>query len=176
LLVAWLVALAAVYGCTQPPRHPVGSTQEPAREPVDFAFGTTQGELVDAASTRGRSTVILFVTTFDLASQAQARYLNELLREHTPRANGAAVVLEPPKHRILAEAFRTSLRLSYPVALANPATLAGNGPFGAIDAVPTLVVLDRRGRPVFRNTGAVSKQQMDAALSAADAGRVLPNR
>jgi hypothetical protein len=145
-------------------------------KPIEFAFGTTQGELFDSSGTRGRSTVVLFVTTFDLASQAQARYLNELLREHTPRANGGVVVLEPPKHRVLAEAFRTSLGLAYPVALANPKTLVGEGPFGSIDGVPTLIVLDRQGRPVFRHTGAVSKRLMDEALSAADAGQVLPNR
>ena len=145
-------------------------------EPIEFAFGTTQGALFDSSSTRGRSTLILFVTTFDLASQAQARYLNEVVREHRPRANAGAVVLEPPKHRILAEAFRTSLGLVYPVALANPSTLAGTGPFGDIGGVPALVVLDKRGRPVFRSRGAVSKDQMQDALRAADEGRVLPNR
>lgn len=143
-------------------------------EPIEFSFGTTQGDLFGSAATRGRATGVLFVTTFDLASQAQARFLNEVYKAHRPRPHVAAVVLEPPKHRVLAEAFRTSLGLDYPVALANPSTLSGDGPFGTILGVPTLVVLDREGRIAFRSTGAVSKDTMEAAFTAAEAGRMLP--
>lgn len=145
-------------------------------DPVDFSFGTTEGELFTSGATRGRSTAVLFVTTFDLASQAQARYLNEVFREHKPTPNVAAVVLEPPKHRVLAEAFRTSLNLRYPVALANPGTVSSSGPFGEISGVPTLIVLDPSGRVAFRSVGAVPKKTMDDALTAADAGQVLPIR
>jgi len=169
-LWCWFVA------CGGSPAGGADPESPDAREPIEFAFGTIEGTIFDSASTRGRSTAVLFVTTFDLASQAEARYLNELLREHTPRANAGVVVLEPPKHRVLAEAFQSSLGLTYPVALANPSTLSGQGPFGVIDGVPTLVVLDRDGRPVFRSSGAVSKQQMSRALRAADSGEVLPNR
>jgi len=170
-----VVSLGWVVACASPPAR---APEEPRAQaqPIEFSFGTTEGELFDSASTRGRCTLVLFVTTFDLASQAQARYLNEVIREHRPRANAGAVVLEPPKHRILAGAFRTSLGLVYPVALANPSTLSGSGPFGRIAGVPTLVVLDRDGQPVFRSQGAVSKAQMLEALRAAEAGRVLPNR
>lgn len=144
-------------------------------DPVVFSFGTTEGELFGSAATRGRSTAVLFVTTFDLASQAQARFLNELFKEHRPHPHVLAVVLEPPMHRVLAEAFRTSLGLDYPVALANPTTLSGDGPFGEIFGVPTLVVLDASGRVAFRSTGAVNKQTMDAAFTAADEGQMLPS-
>lgn len=173
--VCLLFALVSVVGCAPPTKGPAPSARV-LGEPIHFVFGTTEGDLFDSESTLGRATAVLFVTTFDLASQAQARYLNEVVREHRPRANAGAVVLEPPKHRVLAEAFRTSLELVYPVALANPATLSGDGPFGRIDGVPTLVILDRSGRPVFRSTGAVTKQRMKAALRAADRGRGLPNR
>jgi hypothetical protein len=144
-------------------------------DPVVFSFGTTEGELFNSVATRGRSTAVLFVTTFDLASQAQARFLNEIFKDHRPRPHVAAVVLEPPIHRVLAEAFRTSLGLDYPVALANPSTLSGDGPFGRIFGVPTLVVLDATGRVAFRSMGAVPKATMDAAFTAADAGQILPN-
>ncbi|HEU5076670.1 MAG TPA: TlpA family protein disulfide reductase [Polyangiaceae bacterium] len=164
---------AAQFACSgTPAAGPAAPMTEGA--PVVFSFGTTEGELFGSATTRGRSTGVLFVTTFDLASQAQARFLNEIYKAHEPRPHVAAVVLEPPNHRVLAEAFRTSLGLDYPVALANPSTLAGGGPFGDILGVPTLVVLDRDGRVAFRSTGAVPKDTMDAAFTAADAGRVLP--
>lgn len=171
--VGVLLGLAALGGCSAAPAMGPSAPRTEG-EPIVFSFGTTEGELFGSADTRGRSTGVLFVTTFDLASQAQARFLNEVYKEHEPRPNVAAVVLEPPNHRVLAEAFRTSLGLDYPVALENPTTLSGDGPFGTIVGVPTLVVLDREGRVAFRSTGAVPKDTMDAAFTAADAGRVLP--
>ncbi len=167
-----LLTLALACATSQP-SEPVAPANQ--AHPIAFSFGTTEGKIFDSDSTRGRSTAVLFVTTFDLASQAQARTLNEVLRRHTPRANAVAVVLEAPKYRVFAESFRTGLGLSYPVALANPATFDAHGPFGDIPGVPTLVVLDRHGRPVFRSTGAVAKEKMEEALAAADAERVLPN-
>jgi hypothetical protein len=168
--VACLLALGA---CAEKPG--IGPAAPKTKgDPVGFSFGTTEGELFGSAETRGRSTAVLFVTTFDLASQAQARFLNEVFKEHQPRPHVAAVVLEPPIHRVLAEAFRTSLGLDFPVALANPTTLSGDGPFGRILGVPTLVVLDATGRVAFRSAGAVPKKTMDAAFTAADAGQMLP--
>ena len=167
------LGFVALAGCSGSPAAAPGSPKTQG-EAIVFSFGTTEGQLFGSASTRGRSTGVLFVTTFDLASQAQARFLNEVYKQHDPRPHAAAIVLEPPNHRVLAEAFRTSLGLDYPVALANPTTLSGDGPFGTIVGVPTLVVLDRDGRLAFRSTGAVPKDTMDAAFTAADAGEVLP--
>ncbi|HEY6726935.1 MAG TPA: TlpA family protein disulfide reductase [Polyangiaceae bacterium] len=167
------LGLAMLVACSPTPAAGPSAPQAEG-DPIDFSFGTTEGELFGSAATRGRATGVLFVTTFDLASQAQARFLNEVYKAHVPRPHVVAVVLEPPKHRVLAEAFRTSLGLDYPVALANPTTLSGDGPFGTILGVPTLVVLDREGRVAFRSTGAVPKDTMDAAFTAAQAGRVLP--
>lgn len=139
-----------------------------------FNFGTTEGKLFNSDTTRGRSTAILFATTFDMASQAQAKHLDEVVRSHKPRANAGVVILEAPKYVVLAEAFRTTLGLSYPVALADPATLAGDGPFGRIEGVPTLVVLDREGRPLLKRLGLMGPELMEQALSAADRGQTLP--
>lgn len=136
--------------------------------PIVFAFGTTEGDEFGSAATRGRVTAVLFVTTFDLASQAEAKHLNEVLRSHTPRINAGAVVLEVPKHAVLADVFKKSLGLSYPVAIADNSTLEGTGPFGSIPGVPTLVILDRAGREVIRRTGLMNPRQIDEALSLAE--------
>lgn len=143
-------------------------------EPVTFNFGTTEGNLLNSANTRGRSTALLFAATFDMASQVQAKHLDEVIRRHKPRANAGVVILEAPKYAVLAETFRTTLGLSYPVALADRDTLAGEGPFGRILGVPTLVVLDREGRPVLKHLGLMGPEQMEQALSAADRGETLP--
>jgi hypothetical protein len=90
-----------------------------------------------------------------------------MVRSHRPRANAGAIVLEAPKYAVLADTFRTSLALSYPVALADDATRLGGGSFGRIDRVPTLVVLDRDGRQTFRKNGLAAPDEIRAALASA---------
>ncbi len=136
--------------------------------PIAFAYGTTSGEEFGSATTRGRVTALLFVTTFDLPSQVMARRLDDVLRRHRPRANAGAVVLEAPDHAMLAEVFRTTLGLGYPVALAMTPGVQHDGPFGTIDRVPTLVVLDARGREVARRFGSMSEQELEEALTSAE--------
>lgn len=165
LLVLALCACAS----SQTPASRVESA--PRGEPIYFSFGTTEGKVYDSESTRGRVTALLFATTFDLPSQAEARLLDNLQRSHSPRFNAAVVVLEAPKYATLAEVFRTSLGLGFPVAIADAATLAGEGPFGKIEGVPTLVVLDREGREVARLPGLQTVRQMEAAIERAEQGR-----
>jgi hypothetical protein len=138
---------------------------EPHGEALQFAYGTTQGGELSSASTRGRATAILFVTTYDLASQLMAERLDAALHTHKPRANGGAVVLEAPKYAVMADAFRTTLNLSFPVAMADSDTLGGGGPFGHVGRVPLLVVLDRDGREVFRKAGTVEPKDIEQALA-----------
>ncbi len=152
-----------------------GGNAEPAQapEPVavgeqrQFAYGTTEGGELSSATTRGRATAILFVTTYDLASQLLAERLEQALRTHTPRANAGAVVLEPPKYAVMADAFRTTLGLSFPVAMADDETLAGGGPFGHVNRVPYLIVLDRDGREVWRKPGMLEPREIEEALALA---------
>ena len=106
--------------------------------------------------------------TFDLASQLMARRLNETIRRHAPRANAGAVILEAPNHGPLAEVFRQSLGLVYPVAMADSLGTLEGGPFGVVDRVPTLVVLDRSGRQRFRRSGVLTLEELDEALRAAE--------
>jgi len=136
-------------------------------QPITFLYGTPSGETLSSASTRGRATAILFVTTFDLPSQLMAKRLDAVVREHKPRANAGAVALEAPNDAPLVDVFKSSLGLSYPVALANTTGFDEPSPFGRIDQVPTLVVLDRRGREVARAQGVVTEREIDTALTRA---------
>ena len=132
-----------------------------------YVFGTTDGQEVSAEGMRGRVTALLFVTTFDLASQLAAKQLNQALHTHTPRINAAAVVLEAPKYAPLADVFRSSLQLGYPVAIADLAMLVQNSTLGEVHSVPTLIVLDADGREVLRKYGAFSNQELDGWLTRA---------
>lgn len=145
-------------------------------EPVVFAWGTTDGAELSSATTRGRATALLFVTTYDAASQVAARRLDEAIRRFVPRANAGAIILEPPKNAVLADVFRSTLELAYPVAIADQGTLRGAGPFGRIDRVPTLVILDRSGRVSSARAGAATPREIEAALrTASEQGRVFDN-
>jgi len=170
-----LLVLAASCG-------PSGSSQAtpaarpPVGAPVEFAFGTTEGGELSSERTRGRATAILFVTTYDLASQLVAERLETVLHSHVPRANGGAVVIEAPKYAALADAYRAALGLSYPVAMADQLTLTGGGPFGTVSQVPTLVVLDRSGREVFRQSGVLDARQIEQALALGSRSGFAPPR
>jgi hypothetical protein len=134
---------------------------------VQFVYGTTAGDELSSASTRGRGTVLIFVTTYDLGSQVLAKTVNRILKTHTPRINAGAIVLETAEYSMLADTFRSSLELAYPVAMADAATLAGDGPFGRISRVPTTVVLDRGGRETWRKAGVAEPREIEAALATA---------
>jgi hypothetical protein len=166
LSVALVLGVSALGACASSPPHravPVA----PRGSPVRFAYGTPQGEVLSSENTRGRVTVLLFVTTFDLSSQIMAKRVEAVVHRHRPRANAGAVALEAPNDAPLVDVFKTSLGLSYPVALTNTTRVDQSGPFGAIDQVPVLIVLDSRGVEVARAIGVVSEGELDEALTRA---------
>jgi hypothetical protein len=143
--------------------------------PVEFSFRTLDNAVLDSFHTRGRATALLFVTTFDWASQVEARRLAAVVTRHRPRANAGAVVLESDQYKPLAEVFRSSLSLTYPVAMADEATRLGEGPFGPVSLVPMLVVLDRTGREVWRKSGLAEAGEIEKALAEASrTGSMVP--
>ncbi|GMV12424.1 MAG: TlpA family protein disulfide reductase [Polyangiaceae bacterium] len=162
---AGLILLSGLASCRPTPEPLAADRPDTSRAPVEFAFGTTDGTELSSATTRGRATAVLFVTTYDLASQVMAQRLESVLHSHVPRANAGAVVLEAPKYAQLAAAYRSTLALSYPVAMADSLTLTGGGPFGTISQVPTLVVLDRSGREVWRRSGVPDSRDIEQALA-----------
>lgn len=132
-------------------------------------FGTLDGGELSSDTTRGRTTLLLFVTTYDLPSQAEAQLLRDLISSHKPRANAAIIMLEPPRSAPLAQVWADSLGLKLPVAMASPSLLAGESPLGRVEGVPSVVVLDRRGRLVAHRAGAQTREQLEALLRQADA-------
>ena len=113
--------------------------------------------------------MLLFVTTYDLPSQAEAQLLREVVSTHKPRANAGIVMMEPPQSAALAQVWRDSLKLDLPVAMASPSLLSGESQLGRIGGVPTLVVLDRRGRLVARREGALGRAQIEEYARRGDA-------
>jgi hypothetical protein len=161
----FLCLCCLLQACAGSPESVTTPDEGPHGDTVDFAYGTTDGSELSSVNTRGRATALLFVTTYDLASQLMAERLETAIRTHKPRANAGVVVLEAPKYAVMADAFKTTLGLSYPVAMADADTLSGGGPFGHLGRVPSLVVLDFEGREVFRHSGALEPKAIERALA-----------
>ena len=166
---AALLAVCLLVGCyTQEGDAPPASSPKTG-QPVQFTFGTIDGTEVSSDTTRGRTTALLFVTTYDLPSQAAALFLRDVLSKHKPLANGAIVMLEPPRSAPLVQVWRDQMQLELPVAMASPVLLAGESELGRVLGVPTLVILDRRGRIALRLEGGQDRKQLESSLSEADA-------
>ncbi len=143
---------------------PVGADVPANGAPLGFRFLALGGRPdVSDASLRGRAALVAFLATYDLASQAQARFLSALAARRKDLAY-VAVVLEPPANVPLVIGFRDALALDFPVALADAATIAGRGPFGEVNAVPTVVLLDADVRVVWRHVGLTREEDLERAI------------
>jgi hypothetical protein len=139
-----------------------------AGKPLHFTFAGVDGEPLDSGSTRGRVTVLLFVTTFDVASQSQAKRLQDIYRMHAPRINAAAIVLEAPRYADLARSFGEVLGLSYPIAMADKESLKTHPQLHYIEAVPAWLFLDREGRISAVGAGALEPDRIEELVVAAE--------
>ena len=144
---------------------------EPDAPPVAFEYDTTDGGVLTSAGLRGRFTVLAFVATWDLISQAQIKVLGLVQRDHTPRVNVAAILIGPPENRPIDVAYGQSLRVPFPIAIAGPGVLEGTGPFAGVRAVPSIVILDRDGRIVLRHTGPMEVKPLREELTRLGARR-----
>jgi len=156
----WSIAagLALACGGAQGPVEAPGVVRG---SPLDFAFGALDGRVVTGENTRGRVTLLLFVTTFDLPSQAAARRVSDFVRVRVPKVNAVAVVLEAAENAVLADVFGKSLGLRYPVALADSVELRASELFSHVNGVPTLLVLDPEGRLVRKNVGVFEEAALE---------------
>lgn len=143
--------------------------------PIQFAYPTLDGQMLSTSTLAGRYSVLAFITTYDqIYSHAQARYLSTVVNKHVPRINAGLIVLEPPENHILVEAFAKVVAPPYPVAMADEATIRGEGPFQDMHEVPSVIILDQLGREVWRHKGLASNDMLEAALNAVKQGKAGP--
>ncbi|MFO0757570.1 MAG: TlpA disulfide reductase family protein [Byssovorax sp.] len=168
LLASILVAgIACSSPAAPPPERP--RPEVPAGRILSFSFETVDGKPLSTETVAGRFTVIGFIATYDIASQAEARFIGGLARHHAPRINAALLALEPRDNLPLVQAFAQGMGIELPVALADAATIAGEGPFAGLHHVPSVVLLDRQGREVWRRVGLTDEATIELALRAAEA-------
>lgn len=130
-----------------------GTSQLPSDKPVVYAFDALDDRGVSSEANQGKPTLIVFVTTGDFTSTAQVKFLVAMAKNDGKQVNYALVALHPRKEIILVEEYAKSLDVTFPVALGTGASMSAAGPFGEIPAVPSLVLLDRSGKLVWKHTG-----------------------
>ena len=156
-LAAYGLAACAGPDAASHGKLPPGVSAVPVGPEVDFAFDSIDERPVSAAATRGKPTVIAFVTTSSLGSQAQVDFLVAMAKHDAAQVNYAVVALEATADRELVELYKKALAIPFPVAMSDVATRAGAGPFGDVSTVPVTVLLDPAGRIVWRVDGRVAK-------------------
>jgi hypothetical protein len=131
---------------------------------LQYAIPTVSGPAIETTAHQGRVTVLLFITTFDVFSQAQAARLEDFYRSHVPRINAAAIVMEPPKNLELVRAFAKVLALSYSVGMADQAQLEQQGLLATINSVPAWLLLDRWGHVAASGVGTLTITELETAV------------
>lgn len=159
LLLAALASLAARCGGTRAEGGPVGTST--SRAPIRFAFDSLDARPVSSEATRGRPTLVAFVTTWNLACQAQVGYLVAMAKNDGDRTNYLLVAMQERGERELVEQYRDVLHVGFPVALGEATDAAA---FGDVSAVPTLVLLDAAGREVWRKVGLAKSDEIRDAM------------
>jgi len=168
---AALSCLLAACGPKKDEGPPIGmSTKDGNAVPLSekattYAFDPLDDERpVSSEVHRGKPVVIAFVTTGDLQSQAQVGFLNAMHKNDGERVHYALVAIHPRKEIILVETYRKATNVEFPVALGDGPLMSSAGPFGEIPAVPTVVVLDRFGKLVWKHTGLAKADEIRAHL------------
>ncbi len=164
----FLIALTAC-GSKREPETPVGVSDKPGASvpldtPVKYVFDSLDERPVSSDAMRGKPTVLAFVTTGDLTGQAQVDYLVAMAKNDKDKVNYALVALHPRREIVLVDTYVRTLKVEFPVALADASAMGPGGPFGEIPAVPTVVVLDREGRIVWKHTGLAKSEDLRAHM------------
>lgn len=165
-LGSWLLlfAISACAGARSSDEPPASK----AAQVLVFSLPGLDGKLVDSRDLRGRVSVVLFLTTFDVASQAQARRLEDLYRTHAPRLNALGVVVEAPRYAALAGEYRESLGLSYPLVMGERAVLDAHEELRHVRSVPSWIILSRDGQVAGSAAGALNLDELERLVREAE--------
>jgi len=164
---AFLLAIFAAGGCGSKPITDAVPVAALAQHTVEFEFDSLDERPVSSHVLRGKPTVMAFVASDDLASQAQVDFLATMAKHDGDKVNYVFVAVETPERRELVEGFRRFFESKFGVvlgaAMADKATLEGKGAFGDVRGL-TVVVMDPTGRIAWLRTGIARSDEIRAAL------------
>lgn len=126
------------------------------------------GEPIDLASLRGRAVLVIAFNHDDLRSQATLRDAERVARAHPDSLTVIALCGNPGSFRTLRtllEAFARVLELEVTkIAIADDHVREGTSPLGAIEHVPTTILINRAGIVSRTVVGLVDQQGMEALV------------
>jgi peroxiredoxin len=153
------LALLAVAGCRRP-------AVERAGEPLpDFRLAALDGRQLGPAELRGKVVLYDFWATWCGPCHIQAATLHELYAGLRGREVEFVAISVGEPEQVVRE-FVAEHPYPYPVLVDPEDSLS---PRLGILGLPTLVVVDRAGGVVFRNTGLVDRRTIEQALARAGA-------
>ncbi|NOK05546.1 MULTISPECIES: TlpA disulfide reductase family protein [Myxococcus] len=159
LLRGAVVALVALAGCR-------------GTRPVDAGYAFLNALALpsvgptphDVRALDGKVVLVSFFATWCFPCLAEMPTLEALQKDYGPRGlQVVAVGMDLEGEKVLAP-FADHYALRYPVLVANQAMIEGHSAFGAIQGLPTTVLLDRRGRAVAGWHGVESHADMAKAV------------
>ncbi len=170
--LAFAIASASVLGCGEkkpaegPPigtSHHDGTAGPPvlSDKAVTYVFESIDERPISSEAMAGKLTVLTFFTTGSIDAQAQLGYLVAMSAHDGAKVNYAAVGLHPRREIMLVDALARTVRATFPVGIGDAAALSSPAsPFGEIAAVPTTVILDARGRLLWKRTGLAKSDEL----------------
>jgi hypothetical protein len=130
-------------------------------------FDSLDERPVSSEAFRGKPAVLLFLTTWDVASQAEVGIVSRMAQRDGGEVRYAIVALHEKHERELVENYARALKVTFPVALGDSESRVGRGPLGDVHAIPTVLVLDARGRIVQKHVGITKADVLRPSIEAA---------
>jgi thiol-disulfide isomerase/thioredoxin len=143
---------------------PIGTSAPLSLGPPTFSFDSLDARPVTSDAMRGKTSVLVFITTWDVASQAEVTFLVKMAEHDGGSVNYAIVALQEPEARELVEQYARVMKVTFPVAMGDTAMLTTAGPLGDVGKVPTVVILDDTGRVVYRSSGVINSGELRAHM------------
>lgn len=176
-LGALIVAFTLTGACATPEAEPTtgpaleappsAGGERPGR-PIELSLRRSDGTFLEVGELRGDVVLLFVFATFDATSQMALTPLRAIA-ERYPDTRIVGIAAQPSA-RLLIEAYEIALSPPFPITydpLERVAT--GDSSLGAIEGVPTFIVLDRDGREVARHLGFADEPRLVRMLEAGGA-------
>ena len=131
-----------------------------ADAPLAWSVTNQLGKEVHSSSLLGKVTIVNFWATWCLPCLFEIPALQDLTAKYQKNLTVVGVSVDAQSNATL-QAFVDKFKMSYTVAMANPAIMNG---FRVSDTVPMTFVLDQQGRIVRKHVGYVKMEELEKEI------------
>ncbi len=160
--------MASCGGSSQGIDDGVGTSRAERRgRPVELTLRGTSGEWIHLGDLRGKPVLLFLMATFDGVSQAALRPTSRFVRHHAGELHVLGVAVQPNPQPLLVP-YVDALQPPFPFTYQMEGTIGeGTSALGALEAIPTYVMLDAYGVEVDRHVGFPNTSTLDVMLQKA---------